>query len=103
MLVGYYFITIRKCVCVCVCVCVCRTSNILFFKSGKGLADRVPAVNRKRSDEPDLLSFAAITEEPPEITAASHNRCIILIRRRHIDAWVEPNVGESPGTVSGSR
>lgn len=43
------------------------------------------------SDEPDLLSFAAITDEPPpEIAAAGHDRCIIPIKAENIDAWLEP-------------
>ena len=41
--------------------------------------------------EPDLLSFAAITDDPPpEIAAAGHDRCIIPIRPEHIDAWLNP-------------
>ncbi len=37
----------------------------------------------------ELLSFAAITDEPPaEIAAAGHDRCIIPIRRENIDAWL---------------
>lgn len=42
--------------------------------------------------EPDLLSFAAITDEPPpEIAAAGHNRCLIPIKPEHIDAWLNPD------------
>jgi len=42
--------------------------------------------------EPDLLSFAAITDEPPpEIAAAGHDRCIIPIKPEHVDAWLNPN------------
>ena len=41
--------------------------------------------------EPDLLSFAAITDDPPsEIAAAGHDRCVIPIRREHMDAWLDP-------------
>ena len=43
-------------------------------------------------NEPDLMSFAAITDDPPEeIAAAGHDRCIIPIRPEHIDAWLNPN------------
>lgn len=43
-------------------------------------------------DEPDLLSFAAITDEPPpEIAAAGHDRCIIPIKPENIDAWLNPD------------
>jgi putative SOS response-associated peptidase YedK len=41
--------------------------------------------------EPDLLSFAAITDEPPpEIEAAGHDRCIIPIKPENIEAWLNP-------------
>ena len=41
--------------------------------------------------EPDLLSFAAITDEPPpEIKAAGHDRVIINLKPEHIDAWLTP-------------
>ena len=43
-------------------------------------------------DEPDLLSFAAITDDPPqEIALAGHDRCIIPIKPEHIDAWLNPD------------
>lgn len=42
--------------------------------------------------EPDLYSFAAITDEPePEVLAAGHDRTIINIRPEHIDAWLTPD------------
>jgi putative SOS response-associated peptidase YedK len=42
--------------------------------------------------EPDLLSFAAITDEPPqEIAAAGHDRCIIPIKGEHLEAWLNPD------------
>lgn len=41
--------------------------------------------------EPDLLSFAAITDEPPaEVAAAGHDRCIVPIRADNVDAWLNP-------------
>jgi putative SOS response-associated peptidase YedK len=46
----------------------------------------------KGPGEPDLLSFAAITDEPPpEIAAAGHDRCIIPIKPEYVDAWLSPN------------
>lgn len=40
----------------------------------------------------ELLSFAAITDEPPrEVAAAGHDRCIIPIKPEHIDAWLNPD------------
>lgn len=42
--------------------------------------------------ERDLLSFAAITDEPPaEVAAAGHDRCVIPIKRENIDAWLNPD------------
>jgi putative SOS response-associated peptidase YedK len=38
-----------------------------------------------------LLSFAAITDEPPaEVAAAGHDRMIINLKREHLDAWLSP-------------
>lgn len=43
-------------------------------------------------DGDELLSFAAITDEPPpEIAAAGHDRCIVPIRREHVQAWLDPD------------
>ncbi|CAE6826711.1 SOS response-associated peptidase family protein [Paraburkholderia haematera] len=42
--------------------------------------------------EPDLLSFAAITDEPPpEVLAAGHDRCIVPIKPENVDAWLNPD------------
>jgi putative SOS response-associated peptidase YedK len=42
--------------------------------------------------EPDLLSFAAITDDPPsEVAAAGHDRCVIPIKPEHVDAWLNPD------------
>ncbi len=39
-----------------------------------------------------LLSFAAITDEPPrDVAAAGHDRCIIPIRPDNLDAWLNPD------------
>lgn len=41
--------------------------------------------------EPELLSFAAITDDPPaEIAAAGHDRCVIPIKPEHLEAWLDP-------------
>ncbi|RQR43461.1 hypothetical protein DIE20_11320 [Burkholderia sp. Bp9131] len=43
-------------------------------------------------DEPDLLSFAAITDDPPpEISEVGHDRCVIPIRPENTDAWLRPD------------
>lgn len=42
--------------------------------------------------EPDLLSFAAITDDPePEVAAAGHDRTIINIQPENLDAWLNPD------------
>lgn len=42
-------------------------------------------------DGEELLSFSAITDEPPpEVAAAGHDRCIIPIKAENIDAWLQP-------------
>jgi putative SOS response-associated peptidase YedK len=42
-----------------------------------------------------LLSFAAITDEPPaEIAAAGHDRYIIPIKRENVAAWLNPNAAD---------
>ena len=41
--------------------------------------------------QPDLLSFAAITDDPPpEVAAAGHDRCIIPIKPQYVEAWLNP-------------
>ncbi|MDH0866187.1 SOS response-associated peptidase family protein [Mitsuaria sp. GD03876] len=41
--------------------------------------------------EPTLLSFAAITDEPPpEVAATGHDRCVIPLKEAHLDAWLDP-------------
>jgi putative SOS response-associated peptidase YedK len=47
-----------------------------------------------KEGEPDLLSFAAITDDPlPEVAAAGHDRTIINIKPEHVDAWLNPEPG----------
>lgn len=43
--------------------------------------------------EPDLLSFALITHDPPpEVAAVGHDRCIVPIRPQDLDAWLQPSL-----------
>ena len=42
--------------------------------------------------EQDLLSFAAITDEPPaEVAAAGHDRCIVPVKEQNLSAWLNPD------------
>ena len=53
------------------------------------LWNRSPA----QGDAPELLSFAAIIDEPPPdvaIAIAGHDRCIIQIKPEYVDAWLNP-------------
>lgn len=44
-----------------------------------------------KGKEPELWSFAAITDEPePEVAAAGHDRTIINIKPEHAMAWLTP-------------
>ena len=48
-----------------------------------------------RSDEPALLSFAFVTDEPPpEVAAAGHDRCIVPIRRENVMSWLNPDASD---------
>ena len=45
-----------------------------------------------KGEEPDLLSFAAITDDPePEVAAAGHDRTIINIKPEHLESWLDPD------------
>jgi|SRR5690606_30208928 len=49
--------------------------------------------------EPELYSFAAITDEPePEVAAAGHDRTVINLRPAHVDAWLDP-AGSNPAAL----
>lgn len=51
-----------------------------------------------KGQEPGLLSFAAITDEPEaEVAAAGHDRTIINIKPEHIDGWLNPQAGNFDG------
>jgi putative SOS response-associated peptidase YedK len=52
-------------------------------------------------NEQDLLSFAAITDEPPpEVSAAGHDRCIIPIKPEHVDAWLNPDPADIAASLA---
>jgi putative SOS response-associated peptidase YedK len=47
--------------------------------------------NESPDGDEQLLSFAAVTDEPaPEVAAAGHDRTIIQIKPENIDAWLRP-------------
>jgi putative SOS response-associated peptidase YedK len=45
-----------------------------------------------KPDEPDLYSFAAITDEPlPEVSATGHQRPVITPQEKYLSEWLSPN------------
>ncbi len=45
----------------------------------------------QKDGEPDLYSFAVITDDPPpEVAATGHDRCPIPIKFENLDAWLSP-------------
>jgi putative SOS response-associated peptidase YedK len=43
------------------------------------------------NSDPDLYSFAAVTDDPPqEVAATGHNRCIISIKPENVGEWLNP-------------
>jgi len=74
--------------------------NAILEFTPNGLDDMIVACLYSRwigDDGEELLSFAAITDEPPaEVAAAGHDRCIIPIKPEHIDAWLNPDPKNLP-------
>jgi putative SOS response-associated peptidase YedK len=45
----------------------------------------------------ETYSFAAITHEPPaEVAAAGHDRCVVSIKEKNVDAWLTPTGRSMP-------
>lgn len=72
-----------------------KDENVILEFKPQGMGDMLVACiwsRWKSPGEEDLLSFAAITDEPPpEVSAAGHDRCIIPIREQNLDAWLQAN------------
>jgi hypothetical protein len=61
-------------------------------KSGRiwlaGTRKRATKDRRQKQGEPDIYSFAAITNDPPsEVAATGHNHCIIPLNPQNLSAW----------------
>ena len=69
-------------------------ANVVLEFKPRGMGDMLVACLWSRWEvpgEPALLSFAAITDEPPEeVAAAGHDRCVIPIKEENLDAWLDP-------------
>lgn len=77
-------------------------NKVLQFTPKDGGPMYVPCLFSHWSDpkgqEPELWSFAAITDDPePEVAAAGHDRTIINIKPEHIGAWLNPASGALQG------
>jgi len=72
-----------------------KEENVILEFKARGMDDMLVACLWSKwvgEDGAELLSFAAITDEPPEeVRAAGHDRCIIPIKPEHVDAWLSPN------------
>lgn len=67
---------------------------VLEFRSNTGGEMLVACLwsHWKALGEPNILSFAAITDEPPaEVAAAGHDRCFVPVKPENIDAWLSPD------------
>jgi putative SOS response-associated peptidase YedK len=62
---------------------------VLYFNPTPSIEMNVACLWSRWSE--DLVSFAAITDEPnPEVAAAGHDRTIINIASLNVDAWLSP-------------
>jgi putative SOS response-associated peptidase YedK len=67
---------------------------VLEFKPSNGQVMLVACLwsHWTRPGEPDLVSCAAITDDPPpEVAAAGHDRCVIPIKPERLDEWLSPS------------
>jgi putative SOS response-associated peptidase YedK len=72
-----------------------KPENVVLEFRPKPEQDMVIACLWNESPDGDetLLSFAAITDDPaPEVAAAGHDRTVIQIKPKHIEAWLTPEV-----------
>ena len=70
-----------------------ETNVVLQFKPEPAQAMYIACLWSRWTDpqEPDLLGFAAITDEPPaDVAAAGHDRCVINLKPEHVEAWLTP-------------
>ena len=64
---------------------------ILQFSPGDGQLMQIACLwsHWTGPNQADLLSFAAITDEPPaEVSAAGHDRCIVPLKSEHLATWL---------------
>lgn len=58
-------------------------------------------ISRGADDGTDLLSFAAITDDPPaEVAASGHDRCIVPLKPENVGAWLNPDPDDLEGALA---
>jgi len=71
-----------------------RPQNVVLHFNPQPAQDMLIACLWSRWSEPgarELLSFAAITDDPPpEIAAVGHDRCIIALQEKYLEDWLTP-------------
>ena len=76
-----------------------KRNEVLEFRPADGRAMLVACLWSRwtGADGEELLSFAAITDEPPpEVAAAGYDRCIVPLRSENLDAWLRPDAQNLP-------
>jgi putative SOS response-associated peptidase YedK len=70
-----------------------ETNQVLHFNPASGDPMTIACLwsHWTHASEPELYSFAAITDEPPpEVLATGHTRCVISIREENVREWLAP-------------
>lgn len=70
-----------------------ETNTVLAFKPQPPTDMLVACVwdHWEKAGEPDLWSFAALTDEPPpEISETGHQRCVISLQQSNLQEWLSP-------------
>lgn len=67
----------------------------IYFEPSSGRELHIPCLwtwTPATEEKGGYYSFAAITREPPpEVAAAGHDRCLIVLKPEYIDAWLDPS------------
>lgn len=74
------------------------TSQVVQFSPRTGEPMLIACLwSRRNGPDEELLSFAAITDEPePEVAAGGHDRTIINIKPKHVQRWLNTDPRNLP-------
>lgn len=71
-----------------------KPSNVVLQFRPRPAADMLVACvwdHWEQAGEPDLWSFAAVTDEPPaEIAQTGHQRCVVVLKESNLQEWLSP-------------